>query len=180
MPFDGFSQADYAQKMLNEYKAAQVPPGQVFAQSFNKADILYWIKHEPAFGKQAVFLDGADKPGDLPSLPMLTSYKQDGIQIVAPPIFALLDVKDGMIAASAYAKNAKQAGLGIITWSLERAGMLSKGNGGWYYQTVNPVLSREGDMMEALDVLAKDVGIMGIFSDWPATVTYYANCMGLK
>jgi glycerophosphoryl diester phosphodiesterase len=28
-------------------------------------------------------------------------------------------------------------------------------------------------------VLAKDVGIMGIFSDWPATVTYYANCMGL-
>ena len=28
--------------------------------------------------------------------------------------------------------------------------------------------------------LAKEVGILGIFSDWPATVTYYANCMGLK
>jgi glycerophosphoryl diester phosphodiesterase len=26
-------------------------------------------------------------------------------------------------------------------------------------------------------VLAKDVGILGIFSDWPATVTYYANCV---
>ena len=25
-----------------------------------------------------------------------------------------------------------------------------------------------------------DVGILGIFSDWPATVTYYANCMGLR
>jgi glycerophosphoryl diester phosphodiesterase len=29
-------------------------------------------------------------------------------------------------------------------------------------------------------VLARKVGILGIFSDWPATVTYYANCMGLK
>jgi glycerophosphoryl diester phosphodiesterase len=24
------------------------------------------------------------------------------------------------------------------------------------------------------------VKVLGIFSDWPATVTYYANCMGLK
>jgi hypothetical protein len=23
-------------------------------------------------------------------------------------------------------------------------------------------------------------GILGIFSDWPATVSYYASCMGLK
>ena len=30
-----------------------------------------------------------------------------------------------------------------------------------------------------LHVLAQDVGIEGIFSDWPATTTYYANCMGL-
>ena len=35
-------------------------------------------------------------------------------------------------------------------------------------------------MYKALDVLAKDVKILGIFSDWPATVTYYANCMKLK
>jgi glycerophosphoryl diester phosphodiesterase len=34
-------------------------------------------------------------------------------------------------------------------------------------------------MLELLDVLAQDVGIEGIFSDWPATVTYYANCKGL-
>jgi glycerophosphoryl diester phosphodiesterase len=33
-------------------------------------------------------------------------------------------------------------------------------------------------MYLALDVLAREVGIRGIFSDWPATVTYYANCMG--
>ena len=38
----------------------------------------------------------------------------------------------------------------------------------------------EGDAYVVLDVLAKDVGILGIFSDWPATVTYYGNCMGIK
>jgi len=34
--------------------------------------------------------------------------------------------------------------------------------------------------MNVLDVLARGVGILGIFSDWPGTVTYYANRMGLK
>lgn len=180
MPFEGFSQKNYAQKMIDAYKAADVPAAQVFAQSFNKNDILYWLKNEPDFGRQAVYLDDADKVADLPGLEELKSYKKDGIQIVAPPLFALLDLKDGKIVASAYAKNAKQAGLGIITWSLERAGMLAGGKGGWYYQTINPALQREGDMMKVLDVLTQEVGIMGLFSDWPATVTYYANCMGVK
>ena len=180
MPFDGFSQENYAQKMIDEYKAANVPASDVFAQSFNKADVLYWVKNESAFAKQAVFLDSAEKLADLPNLETLQSYKKDGIQIVAPPIFALLDGKDGKLVASNYAKNAKQAGLGIITWSLERSGVFAGGNPGWYYQTVAPLINREGDTMQVLDVLAKDVGIMGIFSDWPATVTYYANCMGLK
>ena len=58
--------------------------------------------------------------------------------------------------------------------------MLASGNPGWYYQTVGSAIKRDGDVMQVLDVLAKDVGILGIFSDWPATVTYYANCMGLK
>jgi len=180
MPFEGFSQENYAQKMIDEYKQAKVPASSVFAQSFNKNDVLYWVKNEPAFGKQAVFLDSAEKPAYLPSLAQLQIYKKEGIQIVAPPLFALLDTQDGKLVASSYAKNAKLAGLGIITWSLERSGVLGNGNPGWYYQTVNSAIKREGDTLQVLDVLAKDVGIMGIFSDWPATVTYYANCMGLK
>jgi hypothetical protein len=28
-----------------------------------------------------------------------------------------------------------------------------------------------------LDVLARQVGIIGLFSDWPATATYYWNCI---
>ena len=59
-----------------------------------------------------------------------------GINIVAPPTFALLTL-DGAnnIVPSDYAKNAKAAGLDIITWTLERSGVLADGNNGFYYQT---------------------------------------------
>jgi glycerophosphoryl diester phosphodiesterase len=180
MPFEGFSQANYAQKMIDEHKAANVPPSDLFPQSFNKADVLYWIKNEPGYGRQAVFLDAAASKANLPNFEQLKRYKAEGIQIVAPPLFGLLDLEDGKIVQSAYAKNAKQAGLTIIAWTLERSGRLADGKSGWYYQTIQSAISREGDVMQVLDVLAKDIGILGVFSDWPATVTYYANCMGLK
>ena len=81
---------------------------------------------------------------------------------------------------SRYAKDVSDAGLKIISWSLERSGILAQDKGGWYYQSVNSVLRNDGDIFEALHVLSHDVGIMGLFSDWPATTTYYANCMQLK
>jgi glycerophosphoryl diester phosphodiesterase len=87
--------------------------------------------------------------------------------------------KNGKIRPSKYARRARYAGLDIITWTLERSGTLVDDGGGWYYQTVTPAINNSGDTYTALDVLARDVGIIGIFSDWPATVTYYANCMGL-
>jgi glycerophosphoryl diester phosphodiesterase len=178
MPFDGFSQQDYAQKMINEYKAARVSPRNVWAQSFNKDDVLYWVQHEPAFGKQAVYLDDANTVAELPSATELASYKADGINIWAPPMFALLDVSGDKIVASQAAKDAKRAKLDIITWTLERSGVLADGNNGFYYQTYDSAVKREGDMFNVLDVLAKDVGVLGVFSDWPATTTFYANCTG--
>ena len=178
MPFDGFTQEAYAQKMIDEYKQAGVSPRRVWPQSFNKADVLYWIAKEPAFGRQAVYLDDANVVGDLPGFAELASYKAQGINIVAPPIFALLTTDaGGNIVPSEYAQNAKAARLDIITWTLERSGILADGNNGFYYQTFDSAITREGDMMRVLDVLAKQVGILGIFSDWPATVTFYANCM---
>lgn len=57
MPFDGFSQQDYAQKMVDEYKQAGVPARKVWAQSFNIEDVRYWVANEPRFGRQAVYLD---------------------------------------------------------------------------------------------------------------------------
>lgn len=180
MPFDGFTQEQYAQKMIDEYKEAGVAPRNVWAQSFNKADVLYWVTREPDFGKQAVYLDDAETMADLPTAAELAGYKAQGINIVAPPLFALLAAENGQIVPSQYAKDAKAAGLGIITWTLERSGILADGNNGFYYQSFDSAVHREGDMMVVLDVLAKDIGILGIFSDWPATVTYYANCMNLK
>ena len=39
---------------------------------------------------------------------------------------------------------------------------------------------RDDDLYKVIDVLARDVGILGVFSDWAAPVTFYANCMGLR
>ena len=187
MPYKGsYTQEDYAQQMIDEYKEAGVCPQKVFAQSFNQNDVLYWIKNDPKFGKQAVFLDGRyNDPGfdhtDPDTWnPTMEELVADGVKIIAPPMWMLLNVNsNGKIEPSMYAKLAKAAGLDIITWTLERSGLLKDG-GGWYYQTTTSVINNDGDMLEVLDVLAKDVGILGIFSDWPATVTFYANCMGLK
>lgn len=180
MPCDGFSQQDYAQKLVDEYKQARISPSQVFPQSFGKADILYWIRNEPAFGRQAVYLDDADTVADLPDAAELARHKAEGINIVAPPLFALLAAENGRIVPSKYARAAQAAGLDIIAWSLERSGILADGDNGFYFQTFDAAIKREGDVMRVLDVLAQEVGIRAIFSDWPGTVTYYASCMGLK
>ena len=79
-----------------------------------------------------------------------------------------------------HARDAKAAGLDIITWTLERSGILADGNNGFYFQTFDRAIRREGDVFQALDVLAREIGVLGVFSDWPASVTFYANCMGLK
>ncbi len=181
MPFDGFTQEAYAQKLIDEYKQAGVPPHRVFPQSFDKNDVLYWVRREPAYGRQAVYLDDAETVADLPGYGELASYKAQGINIVAPPLFALLTTDgSGRIVPSAYARNAKAVGLGIIAWSLERSGILADGNNGFYLQTFDSAIKTEGDILAAVDVLAREVGVMGIFSDWPATTTFYANCAGLR
>lgn len=184
MPFDGFTQADYAQKLIDEYKAAGVPPEHVWPQSFNLDDVLYWIRAEPAFGKQAVYLDGRYVDDDFDFMrpetfePGMTALKDMGVNYIAPPMWMLVTLRDGEIVPSPYAAAAATAGLKIITWTLERSGPLNNG-GGWYYQSIADVIDSDGMVFELLDVLAQDVGIEGIFSDWPATVTYYANCMEL-
>jgi glycerophosphoryl diester phosphodiesterase len=181
MPFDGFTQQAYAQKMIDEYKAAGVPPRHVWPQSFDIRDVLYWVNNEATFGRQAVYLDDANTVADLPSYEQLVQYRSQGIRIVAPPTFALLALDaSGNIVPSNYARDARMAGLDIITWTLERSGILADGNNGFYYQSIDPAIRSEGDMMRVIDVLARDVGVLGIFSDWPATTTFYANCAGLR
>ena len=77
------------------------------------------------------------------------------------------------------AGSARAAGLDIVTWTLERSGNLAAPNNGFYYRTIDSAVTREGDVLRVVDVLARDVGVRGIFSDWPATVSFYAGCAGL-
>jgi glycerophosphoryl diester phosphodiesterase len=181
MPFNGFTQEAYAQKMIDEYKAAGVNPSHVWPQSFDINDVLYWINREPRFGKQAVYLDNANVVAELPTFQELASYKARGINVWAPPTYALLtlDAND-KIVPSQHARWAKMLGLELITWTLERSGILADGNNGFYYLTIDPAISREGDVMRVLDVLAQEVGVRGVFSDWAAPVSFYASCMGLN
>lgn len=182
------SQAKFAQKMIDELKAAGVDPKDVWAQSFNKDDILYWIQNEPAFGGQAVYLDSID-PTVTPAIPRLSldelgQLKKNGVKIIAPPLFALLAVNaNAQIVPSRYAQDIRGLGFDIITWTFERADLRQgAAPAGFYYlfDAQGKAVKKDSDMYKVLDVLARQVGIIGIFSDWPATVTYYANCMGLK
>jgi glycerophosphoryl diester phosphodiesterase len=182
MPFNGFTQEQYAQKMIDEYKAARVNPRHVFPQSFDIRDVRYWIKSEPHFGRQAVYLDDAQTVAELPSYAELAAYKAEGINIWAPPTFALLALDASKrIVASEHADYARAAGLDMITWTLERSGLLTdQVPNGFYYQTIDAAITREGDLMEVIDVLARDVGVLGVFSDWAAPVSFYASCTGLN
>ncbi|MEH6578395.1 MAG: glycerophosphodiester phosphodiesterase family protein [Amphritea sp.] len=182
MPYQGnYSQQDYAQQLVDEYKEMGVDARDVYPQSFNLKDLQYWIANEPRFGDQAVYLDGRydDKQFDHRNpttwSPTMAELKSQGVKIIAPPMWMLVTVENGKISPSVYAKEAQKAGLDIITWTLERSGPLENG-GGWYYQTTTEIIDNDGDTFELLDVLVKDVGVIGVFSDWPATVTYYAGC----
>ena len=200
----GLTQETYAQLMIDDYKNAGIPANRVWAQSFNPDDVLYWINNEPRFGKQAVYLD--DRYGGPNRIdpvngnpdefePTMREIADMGVNIIAPPMYFLLRTEDnGRIVPSPYARAAKRAGLDIIAWTFERSdlrggsrtgstGEDGRPNATFYYQfDRNPLaqaIEKDSDMYKALDVLARRVNILGIFSDWPATVTYYANCMGL-
>ncbi|MEO1155512.1 MAG: hypothetical protein AAFX59_16895, partial [Pseudomonadota bacterium] len=103
----------------------------------------------------------------------MSAYAEMGVNFIAPPTWVLVTVENGEIVPSTWANEAKAAGLNIITWTLERSGPLGDG-GGWYFQSIADVTDNDGVYFELLDVLAQDVEVAGVFSDWPATVTYYA------
>jgi len=185
MPFNGMTQREYAQKLIDEYKAAGIPPGDVFPQSFDLADVLYWLEKEPEFGKQAIYLDGRYEQASFNPAnestwqPSMTALKAAGVNYIAPPIWVLLTLDpSGKMVPSVYAKAASAANLNIITWTLERDGPLNKG-GGWYHQSIKSAMNSDGKVYEVLEALHRQVGVKGVFSDWPATTTFYANCMGL-
>ena len=182
MPFAGdYTQQDYAAQMIQEYQQAGVDAEQVFPQSFQLSDVLYWTKDFPAFGKNAVYLDNRvyeDKEFKATAEDM-RALKAQGVQTLAPPMWALLQMgDDGSFKASDYARLARAADLQLVTWTLERSAPIGSADD-WYYQGLKEGLKKEGDLFYLLHALVEEAGVQAVFSDWPATTTYYANCMGL-
>ncbi|GAD03045.1 glycerophosphodiester phosphodiesterase family protein [Agarivorans albus] len=149
----GITQQEFAQKMIDEYIEAGIEPSEVYAQSFSIDDVEYWVANTPEFGEQAVYLiyllDGVPSP---------TEIAAKNINIVAPIYTALVEEQDGVVVATDYAKQLKEAGLDLITWTIERK-----------YTSMHE--------FEVLNVLKKDLELVGVFSDWPATVTFFDNCI---
>lgn len=186
MPFNGYTQEQYARDMLDTFIKRGIAPNRVWAQSFNPPDIFQWIKEYPAFAKQAVYLDeDGDTPATLANATArLHSLKARGVNIISPPFGYLLTTTpdNKTIIPSAYATTAKAVGLDIVAWTFERSGPLANvaKNQEYYYTQIAQGISYDGQEFEVLDILAKQVGIKAIFTDWAGTVTYYANCIGLE
>lgn len=187
MPFKGYTQMQYARDMINTFIRKGIAPERVWPQSFNPADIYLWLNEFPQWGAQAVFLDeDGDAPGNFSvAVARLPALKASGVNIIAPPYNYLLAIggpNNDTIVPSVYATTAKEAGLDIISWSFERSGPLDNvlADDDYYWNMIAPIISYDGQAYEALDVLGSQIGIVGMFSDWSATVSYYANCMGLK
>lgn len=161
------------QKVVDEYKNARIEPSRVFLQSFNEPDVMYWVTNEPAFGAQAVMLDGNYAfGGNAQRLGYLGSM---GVRYVAPPIGQLITLApNGMgIVPSPYVAAANTAGMRIITWTVERNYAC------WPAQPAtraNATACQSFNELELIDAL-HNMGVVGVFSDWPATTTFYANCM---
>lgn len=186
MPFNGYTQEQYARDMIETFIKRGIDADRVWAQSFNPPDIFQWLKEYPSYGKQAVYLD---ESGDTPdnytaAVAALPGIKAKGVNIIAPPFNYLIQTggpNNDTIVPAPYATAAKEAGLDIITWTFERSGPLAQvlADGDYYYSSVATAVHSDGQLYEILNLLAQDIGIKGIFSDWASTVSYYANCFGL-
>ncbi|HEU5293393.1 MAG TPA: glycerophosphodiester phosphodiesterase family protein [Burkholderiaceae bacterium] len=187
------SQKGYALRFAQELRDAGVRPRDAWPQSFNVDDVLTWIDNTP-YGRQAVYL--LDYDAAVHDIVIQAPHNQTdrgeyfrmlsrrGVRIVSPPIPALLAV-DGndRIVPSQLARDLRAWGFEIITWSLERSDLRrGAARAGLYYDfdREGRAVRKDSDLYIVLDVLAREVGVIGTFSDWPATVTYYASCMGLK
>jgi len=193
------SQEKYAQELADVLHEEGVDPDDAWPQSFNVNDVLYWIART-RYGKQAVFLVDYDTVNDNillfdtngkqlvtreDQLAFFRELRKRKVNIIAPAMPALLGVNGGRVVPSQLARDLKGMGFDLITWTFERSDMrqgslASRAGFYWDFDPTASVIKTDGDMYKALDVLAREVKILGIFSDWPATVTYYANCMGLE
>lgn len=185
MPFKGYTQQQYAQNLVDAFRAKNIDSSRIWPQSFTYDDIVYWLQNDHDFGKQAVYLQEFDTPEDIAAgMKNLSIARAAGVNIIGPSIPMLLTVASDnkTIVPSEYANAIKANGMDIIAWTYERSGPLAtvKSREEYYFSTVANATYYDGQYFEVLYVLANQIGIKALFSDWSATVTYFASCFGLK
>jgi glycerophosphoryl diester phosphodiesterase len=172
MPFNDFTQRDFAVKLTEEFMAAGIPTEDIWIQSATEEDIEYLATTD--YGMQAVALDFDDTRNRSDDKAWLMHMMDIGAKIVAPPMWKLVEPnpkagEEGELdmVASQMALDAKELGLQIITWTLERTSApLEKPAGTDYFWLTLQGMGlnlTEGSNMDLLHVLAMDVGIEGIF-----------------
>ncbi len=160
----------YADMLLSEYRSLDISPDRVFLQSFSWNVIEYWLGHYPQYAKNVVFLDGRGRnPSFRSSQPNMESLYEKGLRIIAPPIPMLLEMNEqGALQETRYASHALAAGLDLISWTFESG-----------LSDIPGFSKTESDRVWVLHALRDEAKVRGVFSDWPNTVTRYANCMNL-
>ena len=184
LPFEGdYTRKDFVQQVINDYRAEGVSSSRVRVQSFLLDDLRLLLDIAPEFGEGFVYLDGrysratfnVDRATSW--RPTMSALREAGVAFLAPPIWMLITLDDdARIVPSAYALAARKADLRLLAWSLERSVDVKDG-GGWYYQSIRSAFDDEADQLKVLDVLAGQVGVEGVFSDWPATTTWFSHCV---
>lgn len=166
----GLSLEQYADMLLEEYRGLEVEASTVFPQSFDSRVVDHWLARHPDFANNVVYLDGRGRnPLFLPSRRDMDKLFNKGLRYIAPPIPMLLKQDDnGGLRETVYARYAIQSGLKLITWTMESR-----------LSDITGFSNQDSDRLLVLDALHRRAQVSGVFSDWPATVTRYANCMGL-
>ena len=200
-----YTRRNFLDQVLADYN--ETDPERVYPQSFDWED-LYYVAEQTDYGVNTLALDKNWLATLTASDASLREYFQPllthGVTAIAPALFMLLEVGDNnTIVPSSYARIARDMGLDIVPWTLERSDALAvsifasaclnaacsstltriietiQKGGGWYFSKLSRVLREDADILKVLDVLYEDVGIKAIWTDWPSIATFYANCKGI-
>jgi glycerophosphoryl diester phosphodiesterase len=147
----GISRNDYRDAIVLEYIESEVLPHDVYLQSSQIEDIEYWNNVYPAFSAQTVYLMTNRQYS-------LESLQAKGVNIIAPIYTLLIEEHNGQLKLTDYAKRIQQSGFEVMSWTVDRR-------------------QSNHNELEVLDILHRQLNVSGVFSDWPVTTSFYANCM---
>ncbi|TPX73999.1 hypothetical protein CcCBS67573_g04745 [Chytriomyces confervae] len=133
---------------------------------------------------------------------VLRNLMKLGVELFAPALNGLVTAKNHRYVEHQYSQDikalAEELGLKdkvfLGSWSLERSACVSQygdgsfnaeaglgaiGGCGWYYNSVEGYASfgQHEDALLMMDALFTKAGVVSLFSDFPATVSMYSNCV---